>query len=148
MSQELTVKGQGSIDVYKVKEGDCVKPGDIILELDHRLLKAGLKEAKAGVDAAQSQLNLAEDGYKRLQKIKNSDGVSEQQLVESSIKVSQARASLNQAKASKERVSIQLSDAVIKAKIKGTVIGLPTVLGLYVQPGTSLGRIEPRKDCQ
>lgn len=140
--QDLTARSQGFVEAVLVKDGALVKKGDVLVQLDARLLAAGRKEAAAGVQAAKAQLRLAVDGHKRLKQMAASDTVTEQELVQAEVRVEQARAQLAQAQAVLERVSTQLADTEIRAEVDGKVLGLPNVKGLFVQAGQSLGRIE------
>lgn len=56
--------------------------------------------------------------------------------------MSQARALKRQAEAAAERVKVQLEDTTLRAEVAGRVQGLPTILGMVVQVGQSLGSIE------
>ena len=68
--------------------------------------------------------------------------MSEQQVAEARIRLSQARALKRQAEAAAERVKVQLEDTLIRAEVAGRVQGLPTILGMVVQVGQSLGSVE------
>jgi RND family efflux transporter MFP subunit len=140
--QELTARSTGIVQRYHVSNGEIVRKGDPVIEFDSRLLRAGYKEAQAAVDAAKGNEELAADALLRLQKLKGSEAVSEQQLAEAKIRVSQARALRRQAEAAAERVKVQLDDSVLRAEVQGRVQGLPTILGMVVQVGQSLGSIE------
>lgn len=140
--QELTAHSTGIVKRYHASNGDVVKKGAPIIEFDSRLLKAGYKEARAAVDAATGNEELASDALSRLEKLAGSEAVSEQQVAEARIRLSQARALKRQAEAAAERVKVQLEDTLIRAEVAGRVQGLPTILGMVVQVGQSLGSIE------
>ena len=140
--QELTARAQGIVSRYLVSSGTRVKKRQIIVEFDSRLLRAAVKEAKAMLDAAAGNEELAMDASKRFEKLKGSEAVTEQQIVESRIKVRQAGAAKRQADAALDRFKVQLEDSSIRAEVDGIVRGLPSVLGLPVQVGQSLGSIE------
>ena len=140
--QELTARAAGIVQRYVAAEGQTVKKGDVIVEFDDRQIKAALREADAAVEAAKAHVALAEDAVSRIKKLKSGETVSQQNAVEARLKSAQAVALLRQAEAALERVRVQFDDTRIKAEIDGTVRGLPTVLGLGVQTGQSLGRIE------
>ena len=59
--QELTAHSTGIVKRYHASNGDVVKRGAPIIEFDSRLLKAGYKEARAAVDAATGNEELATD---------------------------------------------------------------------------------------
>lgn len=138
--QDLAARAAGFIDKVHVQDGATVKAGDLLIEMDHRLLATAVKEAEAGVRAARAQVSLAEDAFARLKKL--TDSASQQEVFSAEVKVEQAKAQLAQAQAILERHRINLSDAMIRATIGGQVSGLPRVKGLFVQAGQSLGRVE------
>jgi RND family efflux transporter MFP subunit len=140
--QELTARSTGIVQKYHASNGDAVRKGDPVIEFDSRLLRAGFKEAQAAVDAAKGNEELATDALQRLQKLQGGEAVSAQQVAEAKIRVSQARALRRQAEAAAERVKVQLDDTVLRAEIAGRVQGLPSILGMVVQVGQSLGSIE------
>lgn len=147
--QELSARALGLVSKFHVSDGDAVKKGEPVVEFDARMIKAGLKEASGAVDAAKGNVDLTEDAHARLSKLKGTEAVTEQQIVEAAIRFAQARAVHRQAQGALERLKVQLEDTVLRAEIAGTVRGLPTILGMAVQPGQSLGRIEaPPGACQ
>lgn len=140
--QDLAARAAGFLVRVVVADGQAVKKGDVLAELDARLHATAVAEAKAGADIAGAKLALAKDALKRLTALAASDTVSPQELFNAKIAVTQAAAGLAQAKAVRDRTEIQLADTQIKADIDGKVSGLPHVKGLYVQAGQSLGRVE------
>ncbi|MFZ9519573.1 MAG: efflux RND transporter periplasmic adaptor subunit [Silvanigrellaceae bacterium] len=140
--QELTARSTGIVQRYHASNGDIIRKGDPVIEFDSRLLRAGYKEAQAAVDAAKGNEELAADALLRLEKLQGSEAVTAQQLAEAKIRVSQARALRRQAEAAAERVKVQLDDTMLRAEVGGRVQGLPTILGMVVQVGQSLGSIE------
>ena len=125
--QELTARQPGVVSRYLVSDGQAVRKGDLLV---------------GAMEAAEANVTLAKDAVKRLEKLKGTDSIADNQLVETQIRLLQANALLKQASGAHERVRIQLEDTRIRAVLSGTVRGLPNVLGLAVQAGQSLGRIE------
>lgn len=146
--QELTARAAGIVTSINKRSGDEVKSGDIIIALDDRILLAGLKEGEAALEVAKANEALAEDAFQRLQKLKSTAAISEQQKVESRLRLAQARAARAQAEAALERMRVQVADTQIRAEISGIVRGVPEIKGLFVQYGQSLGYIDGAKtDC-
>lgn len=52
----------GRVAAIRVEEGQRVKAGDLLVEIDASLLEAQLKQAEAAVDVAKANLALLEDG--------------------------------------------------------------------------------------
>lgn len=142
LRQELTARAAGIVQNYLIKNGQHVEKGAVIIEFDDRQLKAAKLEAEAAAEAANVNVALAQDAVNRLKKLRSGESVSHQNVVESNLKHAQALALQKQAEAVLERVKVQLDDTKISATIAGKVLGLPSVIGLAVQPGQSLGRIE------
>ena len=140
--QELAARGGGFLVRVISGEGDTVKKGELIAELDSRVIRAAKKEAEAGVAAAQAMLALANDGWARLKQLAKTDTVAPQELFSAEIQVQKAKAQLMQAEAVLERAKATLDDTRIVAELDGKVSGLPHVKGLYIQPGQSLGHVE------
>jgi membrane fusion protein, multidrug efflux system len=144
--QEITAKSMGIVSKYFVKDGEQVKKGDPLVEFDFRLLKAGLKEAQAILEAANANEELAKDAFDRVSKISANESVTAQQINEIRIRHLQAKAGKKQAEAALERIKIQVEDSTLRAIIPGIVRGIPSSLGVFAQPGQSFGRIE-RAEC-
>jgi len=147
--QELAARAPGFLERVLVADGQDVKKGDVLVELDARLLKTAVRESKAGVAAAKANLDLAQDALSRLKQLAAKDTIAPQELFQAEIRVAQAKAGHDQAKAVYDRTAIQLDDTVLRAAFDGRVQGLPQVKGLYVQAGQTLGRVEAGKSaCQ
>ncbi len=54
-TQKLDVEAGGSVKAVKVKEGDSVRAGEILLELDSEILRTQLKETEAKLSGIQNQ---------------------------------------------------------------------------------------------
>ena len=61
----VSSKVNGQIKQFYVKEGDMVKGGQLLLEIDHDLLDIQLRQAEAGVDQASAQLRLMQIGARK-----------------------------------------------------------------------------------
>lgn len=92
-SVNVTVSSRVGGHVLKMnfKEGDRVKAGDLLIEVDHDMYDIQLREAEAGIDYANAQLNLLRKGARK------EDIGQAQELVK------QAEINLNNAKQDKDR---------------------------------------------
>lgn len=70
---EVKSNVEGEVVKLYVKDGDPVKEGDILVELDPKLYKEEQKQAKADVDAAEAQLMQAELNIELKKERLNSD---------------------------------------------------------------------------
>ena len=58
----LSSQSSGKVEAVIFDEGDQAKKGDTLLVIDHELLQIKLRQAKAGMNAANAQLQLAVKG--------------------------------------------------------------------------------------
>ncbi len=109
-------------------DGQKVKKGDILIELDTRSLVAQLASARATLEEAQKQLD-------RVQTLTNRGNATETRLDE------QER-TRNTAKAEVDRMLAEIDRRKIRAPFDG-VMGLRRVsVGALVQPGTELATLQ------
>nr|WP_321500514.1 efflux RND transporter periplasmic adaptor subunit [uncultured Dethiosulfovibrio sp.] len=119
-----------------VKQGDPVKSGQPLAELDHREMDAQISQAQAQIAVAQAQVAQAmaelenaqreRDRYKRLV----TEGFSTQQQLDSKETVYRTakaavdlnRAQVRQYQANLKRLQVDLSEYTLKASIPGTVV--------------------------
>lgn len=91
--------GSGTISKVCVSEGQTVKKGQLIAELDKTQAENMLAMAKA-------QMEQANDAYKRLKQLHDNNSLPEMEWVEVQSKVQQAEVSLDMAKKSLEDCSV------------------------------------------
>ncbi len=114
----VKVANQGAgcqiIKIY-VKEGDKVKKGDLLAELDHSVAEAQLERAKAHAFFAATD-------YKRANAVAQQQGMSKQQLDKAQQETAMADADLKIAE-------IALDRTYIKSPVDGTVIQKTAIEG-------------------
>jgi membrane fusion protein (multidrug efflux system) len=145
----------GVIAQVKVRPGDTVKAGDVLVEMDPTSMQDQLRAAQASVSAAQAAYTQAivdvQDAKRRLkletQAVK--DGVSPRQNVEEarlSVKRNQAAAEHAAATVAAERARLDsarahVADTALKATFDGTVSNRFHDDGATVQAGEPIVRI-------
>jgi HlyD family secretion protein len=100
----VSSKTAGQILRIIVKEGDMVKAGDVLVEIDHELLDIQLRQAEAGVDLALAQLRLLQSGARR-EDIKQAEEV-----------VKQAKVNLDLAQEDKNRTEQMFKEGAVTEK--------------------------------
>jgi len=98
---------EGSLTSLPFYEGDSIKKGDILLQIDDKLLRAQFDKAEATLAQAQQDL-------KRLQKLRKKRLVAEDE-------VNHARTALNVAEAEQRLLSTRLGYTSLVAPINGIV---------------------------
>jgi HlyD family secretion protein len=119
---EVGTQVSGIIDVLNVDFNDVVRKGQILAVLDTSLLKAAVLDARAQVDRNQAlhQQALADEGRNR--PLFEKGFISEQEFLPLEIAVKTTRAGLQSAQVALDRAETNLSYAVIRSPIDGTVI--------------------------
>jgi RND family efflux transporter MFP subunit len=122
----IGVRVAGRIDRYFVEEGQNVRRGDSLVQLDDRDYRAAVTRTEAGLTLARADLELAESELRRGKKLFGNRIVSRQELdvlankaAVSTARVAQLQAELDQAKVSLEYTLLRSpTDGVILAKLK------------------------------
>ncbi len=103
----VSSKASGQIKRLLVDEGDRVKKGDLLVEIDHDLLDIQIQQAEANVDFANAQLRLLQSGS-RLEDIKQTEDI-----------LKQSKINLDQAKIDKDRMeSLFAANSVTKKQLE------------------------------
>ena len=89
----------GFIEKITVDEGDIVKSGDTLVEIDNAQIEAAIKGADAAVLAAKADLLDAKDDVKRIKKLVKSKTMAEDDLRNAEVRRAQAKATLATAEA-------------------------------------------------
>ncbi len=104
-----------------IKEGDTVKKGDILVELDHRTAEAMLEKASARAEFTATD-------YARARAVESEHGMSRQQLDRSGQDALTAHADL-------ELAQIALEHTFIKSPVDGVVLQKTAVEGNILEAG-------------
>lgn len=146
----------GTVTSAKMKEGDKVTAGDILMTIDNRdtaqkvtAAEASFNEAQSARQAAGERQSLAEVTYKRFTNLYNEKVISRQELdqIEMQKKVSDAEfnrmsQSVERAKANLEEARVYNGFTQVKAPISGIVTGKKIEVGSMVTPGMPLYIVE------
>lgn len=123
------------------REGDWVKAGDLLAELDARALEASLAEARATQAQNQAELKNAQADLARYQRLFRQDSVARQQpdTQQALVRQLQARSAADQAKVDSARV--QLGYTKIHAPVSGRLGLIKTNVGAMIGPSTTDGLV-------
>lgn len=142
----------GVISRVLVQNGEYVEEGEKLVELNTDLLQKQLQQAKAGLKINQAQLKQAKAqlaqtkaDYNRTKQLADKDLSSqmeidqvEAELLSAEADVELAEAQLEQSQSLVEEQEEQLSKAVIRAPISGTLGQRNAEIGMQVSSGTQL----------
>ncbi|MCK5817207.1 MAG: efflux RND transporter periplasmic adaptor subunit [Candidatus Marinimicrobia bacterium] len=114
----------GEIMSLNVKEGQDVKKGELLAQLDKVRYSADVDQAKSYYRSTLSAKEVAEKEYKRVEKLYKDNNYSESQYDQAKGQYDQAVGAFEQAAARLEQAEDNLRKTTLIAPIDGTVIGL------------------------
>jgi RND family efflux transporter MFP subunit len=119
----------GIVESLKVEVGSKVKRGDVIAKIDSRGLESRLAQARAQVSVAEQDVRRARLELERAKKMDERKLVAVSNVEDAAIAVDQALAKLEKARRDAAVVQTDLSYAVIRSPITGTVASVTTQEG-------------------
>jgi HlyD family secretion protein len=157
-SVSISATTPGEVVRVGVKEGDRVRKGDFLLQLDPVIAEAGARGQAAGVEAAradlraaEAQLELARENYERTMKLTEADLVPRAEMDQARAElrsreagVASARSRVGQIQASFSSARHELGRVTHTSPIDGVVTrvnveeGEVAMIGTMNQPGTVL----------
>lgn len=138
--KEVEIRPQigGYITNIYVQDGQEVKKGQKLYEIDRRKYEASQQQAQALVQTAEANLARLEKDYDRYKKLDEEDAIAKQTLDHAETEVLNGKAQLSSAKAQFASSATDLNYSVLVAPFDGT-IGISQVrLGTQVSPGQPL----------
>lgn len=127
-----TVRSRESVDIIsrlqaarileiKVRSGDSVKAGDLLVRLESKDLQSELERVSESLNGAKSRLKFAENEFKRNEKLLESNAVSRRAYEEALNQFTVARAEVSMFAHALESAKINLSYAELRAPFDGIV---------------------------
>ena len=126
-----------TISSIKVRAGDDVKQGDVLVELDSRELKARADQAHQAVIAEEAKLAKVEQDFNRIQQLFKTDAVAKAALDRTEELLRTARAELSRARRREDEAKTALGHGTLAAPISGRVVER------YADPGDTARQGEP-----
>lgn len=121
-----------------VKEGQNVRKGDLLAEIDWEELQAAWDEAKARVAEAEAELRLAEVNRERRSKLVEEGIAAPHDLDQATRDLEIARARVETARATVARHEAQIEKSRLVAPISGTVTARNADTGETVEAGETV----------
>ncbi len=134
---EIKSKASGEILQMPVEMGDFLRAGDLIAQVDTRILDQELKQAEADFESARIRLEIAGKQFDRAESLRAQDLISENDLEASKQSYSSAESAFIRAEASLELARDRLADTMVRAPISGTVIAKSVEQGQIIASSTN-----------
>ena len=138
---EVRPRVSGYIDRVQFHEGQAVKKGETLIVIDPRPYQADFDRAKAGLELAKSQRQLAELEAERVHKLKDSGAVSQEELDERVSTLHQQEASVAAAQAALNSAALNLSFTKVDAPVDGQTSRAEVTRGNLVTGGNNGGTL-------
>src|SRR6056297_1851410 len=132
----ISANVSGEITDLYVKEGQMVKKGDLLVQLDKVIYQANVKQAKSMYNSSLAGKRVAENEYRRAKALFRENNYSESAFDNARLRLEQAESSLEQAEAQLEQARDNLDKTTLRAPIDGMVIGLRKEKGEIVMGST------------
>lgn len=124
----------GKIAKIHVEEGDIVRKGQLLAELDTRAVRLQLEQAQAALAVAEANYNDAQKNMERMERLKKEDAASDQQYEKVKLAYDAADAQLKQARAAVNLARYSLDVSLMKAPFSGVVASRNAEVGDVINP--------------
>jgi RND family efflux transporter MFP subunit len=111
----------GYVDKVNFKEGDDVREGDVLFEIDPRPYEAELKRAEANLVQAEAHRDRLNSDYKRAVGLRPGGAMGQEEFDKVRGDRAEAIAAVGVAEASREMARVNLDYTKVRAKISGRV---------------------------
>lgn len=135
----IGVRVAGRIDRYFIEEGQSVKKGDPLVQLDDRDYRAAVGRIEAGLALARANTELADSELRRGRSLRKSGVISDQELDVLENKASVSHAAIAQLEAELDAARVNLEYTTLRAPTDGVVLAKLKEVGEIAVPGGFAG---------
>jgi RND family efflux transporter MFP subunit len=143
-SQEFRVTStvSGFIQEIAVREGDRVEAGDLLVRIDPSKVNRAIAQADATVDAAQAELEDANDDVRKYRVLVESESISDERLRKAVLRQKRTRAELRKAEAELQAQRADLDYIEIRSPATAQVAKRLMSVGDLSLPGNPILHLE------
>lgn len=141
-SVTITAKQTGNVEKINFAEGERVRSGAVLAELEAKERRAELDQSRADLEQSKAQRDEIKQRLDRSKQLRGSGNVTEARLdeLESQLRAAEGRIRANEAKV--RAMDARLDDNRITAPFEGRVGMRQVSLGALVQPGTMITTLD------
>ncbi len=134
--QKITITPDvgGKIAAIYVREGEAVRKGQVLAELDTQATRLQLKQAEAAHQVAEAALKDAMKNRERMERLKDEKAVSDQQFEQVELAAEAAAAQFAQAQAALNLARHSLNVSIMKAPFDGVIASRNAEVGDVINP--------------
>jgi membrane fusion protein, multidrug efflux system len=143
---QVTSRVTGVVEKVRFAEGQTVKAGQPLAEIEPRRFQLAVEAARATLARTRAALSEAEAGLDRREKAtRDNPGLVPGEEVETwRTRVATAKAEVHAAQVALDRAELDRRDAFVRAPVAGILQSRSVRTGQYVQPGTVLATLIQR----
>lgn len=134
----ISAEVSGYVQSRLIEAAHRVTKGDPLFRLDNALHQAALDKALADVDRARSDLNLATENRRRIEKLRVEQSANPTEVLQVNTEYAKAEAMVKHAEAVVREARILLDKTVIVSPLTGVVARVHTRAGEYAHAGQPL----------
>jgi RND family efflux transporter MFP subunit len=137
-SVDVRPRVSGYIDQISFKDGQLVKPGDVLFVVDPRPYQDVLDQDKANLQSADAQRQLKEANFSRAQRLFQNNVTAKEEYDTSVAQRNQAEAEFAQARASVNSAALNVEFTEVKSPIQGRISRQLVTRGNLVQADSTV----------
>jgi membrane fusion protein (multidrug efflux system) len=134
----LSPKVPGYLVAVNVNEGQSVKKGDVLVEIDGRDYQNTLTQIKGDLTSVEARRRDTERNYQRLSQLFNSGAVSRQQFDSATASYSESKAKFDAISAQVAQAQLNLDNTKIRAPSDGFIAKRSAEIGQLAAAGVPL----------
>lgn len=134
----LAPKVSGFVKAVNVTEGQKVKAGDILVQLDDRDYQNALRQTKGELTSVEARKRDADRNFQRVSSLYKSGAISQQQFDTASTAFSDVSAKFESVSAQVAQAELNVTNTAIRAPSDGFVARKSVEVGMLAAPGTPL----------
>lgn len=134
----LAPKVGGYISAVNVVEGQHVKQGDVLLEIDERDYQNSLIQVKADLGSLEARKNDAEKNFRRIADLYNKNVVSRQQFDSAQSSYAEVKAKYDAVNANVAQANLNFENTKLRAPSDGYIAKKSVEKGQLASPGVPL----------
>lgn len=137
---EVQVRSElnGYITGIFFREGQQVKKGQKLYEIERSRYEASFSQAQANLAIAEANFDRANKDLERYEILDEKEAIAKQRLDYAKIENKNAKQQINSAKADLSKASIDLKHSILYAPFDGTIGISPVKMGTYVTAGQTI----------
>jgi membrane fusion protein (multidrug efflux system) len=134
----IAPKVSGFVAKVNVVEGQEVKEGEVLVEIDERDFQNALRQVRGDLTSIEARTRDADRSFKRISSLFSSGAVSQQQFDTASTAFSEANAKLEAVRAQVAQAELNVENTKIKAPSDGFIARRSVEVGQLAGAGTPL----------